>query len=73
MIRKILFGYQIQGGELVIQPQEAAAVRRIFSLYLSEEYQWKIADILNANGIIYSQERPRWNKYRTSFILKNPR
>ena len=73
MIRKILFGYQIQGGELVIQPQEATAVRHIFSLYLSGEYQWKIADILNADGIIYSQERPQWNKYRTAFILKNPR
>lgn len=73
MIRKILFGYQIQDGELIIQPQEAAAVRRIFSLYLGGEYQWKIADILNADSITYSQERPQWNKYRTAFILKNPR
>ena len=37
--RKILYGYQIQDGELVIQPQKAAAVRQIFSLYLSGEYQ----------------------------------
>ena len=42
MIRIILFGYQIQDGELVIQPQEATAVRQIFSLYLSGEYQWKL-------------------------------
>lgn len=73
MIRKILYGYQIQDGALVIQPQEAEVVKRIFSAYLEGTYQWKIADILNADGVIYSQERPQWTKYRTGFILNNPR
>ena len=31
MNRKILYGYQIQDGRLVIQPQEAAVVKQIFS------------------------------------------
>lgn len=73
MNRKILYGYQIQDGALIVQPQEAEVVKRIFSVYLGGTYQREIADILNADGIIYSQERPQWNKYRTGFILKNPR
>ena len=35
MCRKILYGYQIQNGELSAQPQEAEGVKRIFSLYLA--------------------------------------
>ena len=73
MIRKILYGYQIQDGKLVIQPQEAEVVKRIFSIYLEGTYQWKIADILNDDGILYSQERPQWTMHRVGFILKNPR
>lgn len=73
MNRKILYGYQIQDGKLVLQPQEAEVVKRIFSIYLEGTYQWKIADILNADGIVYSQERPQWTMHRVGFILKNPR
>lgn len=73
MNRKILYGYQIQDGRLVIQPQEAAVVKQIFSIYLKGTYQWKIADILNADGVPYSQERPQWTMHRVGFILKNPR
>ncbi|MEY8262332.1 recombinase family protein [Oscillospiraceae bacterium 50-60] len=73
MIRIILYGYQIQDGKLVLQPQEAEVVKRIFSIYLKGTYQWKIADILNADGVVYSQERPQWTMHRVGFILKNPR
>lgn len=73
MNRKILYGYQIQDGRLVIQPQEDAVVKQIFSIYLEGTYQWKIADILNADSVIYSQERPQWTMHRVGFILKNPR
>ncbi len=73
MNRKILYGYQIQDGKLVIQPQEAEIVKKIFSIYLEGTYQWKIADILNADGVLYSQERPQWTLHRVGFILKNPR
>ena len=73
MNRKILYGYQIHDGAIVIQPQEAEVVRRIFADYLNGTLQWKISDALNADGLIYSQSRPEWNKFRISFILKNPR
>ena len=32
--RKILYGYQIQNGELTLVPEEAAVVNRIAGLYL---------------------------------------
>ena len=68
-----MYGYQIQDGKLVLQPQEAEVVKRIFSIYLEGTYQWKIADILNDDGVLYSQERPQWTMHRVGYILKNPR
>ena len=35
MNRKMPYGYQIQNGVIVTQSQEAAGVKRIFSLYLA--------------------------------------
>ena len=58
MSRKILYGYQIQNGELIVQPQEAEGVKRIFSLYLEGMTQQQIADALNADGFHYSAESP---------------
>lgn len=73
MNRKILYGYQIHDGAVAVQPQEAEVVKRIFADYLNGAYQWKIADALNADGLIYNRGRPEWSKFRISFILKNPR
>ena len=42
--RKILYGYQIQRGELVIQPQEAVTVRRVITLYMDGLSYQKIAN-----------------------------
>lgn len=73
MNRKVLYGYQIEDGKLIIQPLEAAVVSRIFALCLERKFQWEISDILNAEGILYSPDRPVWNKFRISFILRNER
>ena len=73
MNRKVLYGYQIKDGKLIPQPQEAAVVSRIFTLCLEGKFQWEISDILNAESILYSPDRPVWNKFRISFILKNER
>ena len=56
MNRKVLYGYQIEDGKLVPQPQEAAVVSRIFALCLEGKFQWEISDILNAEGIQYSPD-----------------
>ena len=73
MNRKVLYGYQIMDGKLVPQPQEAAVVSRVFGLYLEGNLQREISDTLNAEGILYSPERPVWTKFRISFILRNER
>ena len=73
MNRKVLYGYQIEDGKLTLQPQEAAVVRRVFGLYLEGKLQWEISDTLNADGILYSPERPVWTKFRIGFILRNQR
>ena len=73
MNRKVLYGYQIEDGKLLLQPQEAAVVRQIFTLCLEGKFQWEISDVLNAEGILYSPDRPAWNKFRIAFILRNQR
>ena len=73
MNRKILYGYQIQNGELSVHPQEAEGVKRIFSLYLSGMAQQQIADALNAEGFPYSEESPVWSRPRVVQTLRNSR
>lgn len=71
--RKILYGYQIQYGELAVQPQEAIVVRRAATLYIDGLSYQKIADILNGDGIPFSAEAPLWNKHKVKRLLENSR
>lgn len=71
--RKILYGYQIQRGELVIVPQEAETVRRITALYLAGASYQTISAGLNGDGIPFSSENPLWNKHKVKRLLENPR
>ena len=73
MNRKVLYGYQIEDGKLVPQPQEAAVVSRVFALCLEGKFQWEISDILNAEGIQYSPDCPAWTKFKISLTLRNQR
>lgn len=71
--RKILYGYQIQNGEITVCPPEAAVVNRITTLYLAGASYQKIADTLNADHISFSAEAPLWNKHKVKRLLENPR
>ena len=71
--RKILYGYQIQYGELAVIPQEAEAVRQIATLYLNGLSYQKISDILNHDAVPFSAEAPLWNKHKVKRLLENPR
>ena len=73
MNRKVLYGYQIEDGKLVPQPQEAEVVSRIFALCLEGKFQWEISDELNAEGIQYSPDCPVWTKFKISLTLRNQR
>ena len=71
--RKILYGYEIQNGDIVAKKDEAAVVARVFTLYGTGLSYQKISDSLNSEGIPYSQEAPVWNKHKVKRLLKNPR
>ncbi len=71
--RKILYGYQIQRGELVICPREAEIVDRIVALYMEDVSYQKISDTLNQEHIPFSMETPLWNKHKVKRLLENPR
>lgn len=71
--RKILYGYKIQRGEPVIQPQEAIVARRIATLYMDGLSYQKIFVMLNADGIPFSGKAPLWNKHKVKRLLENPR
>ena len=71
--RKILYGYQIQYGELAIVPQEAETIHRIATLYINGLSYQKISDILNHDAVPFSAEAPLWNKHKVKRLLENPR
>lgn len=71
--RRILYGYVIAQGELCIQPEEAAVVRRIMTLYTVGISYQKISDTLNENDIPFSPEVSAWNKHKVKRLLENPR
>ena len=71
--RKILYGYQIQRGEIVVQEQEADIVKRIATLYIGGLSYQKIADTLNGDSIPFCTEVPLWNKHKVKRLLENSR
>lgn len=73
MSRKILYGYQMQDGDLIIHPQEAEVVKRIFSLYMEGMARQQVADTLNTDGFYYSAETPLWTVNRIARALSNTR
>lgn len=73
MNRKILYGYQIQNGEIAIHPAEADVVNRVFNFYTAGLSYQQIADNLNSENIPFSPDAPLWNKHKIKRLLENPR
>ena len=71
--RKILYGYQIERGQLKQNVEEAPTVCRIFTLYLAGASYQGIADTLNQEAVPFSAEAPLWNKHKVKRLLENPR
>ena len=71
--RKILYGYQITRGELVIRAEEQLIVHKVFTTYLAGLSYQALADQLNADNIPFAQESPLWNKHKIKRMLENPR
>lgn len=71
--RKMLYGYKMDNGDIVIHREEESIVRRAFTGYLAGLSYQKLADSLNTDHIPYCQEAPEWNKHKVKRILENPR
>ena len=71
--RKILYGYLITHGELLIREDECMIVQNVYTSYLAGLSYQSLADRLNADGIPFFQESPLWNKHKIKRMLENPR
>ena len=72
--RKILYGYQIKNGDLIMNESEAAVVSRVFALYIEGRLSYqKISDTLNGDHIPFGPETPFWNKHKIKRLLENSR
>jgi DNA invertase Pin-like site-specific DNA recombinase len=65
------FGYRIQDGRLVDDPDEQIVVETIFDLYEAGEPMDTICYSLNQQGILTRKGNP-WNKFNLRNILHNP-
>ena len=71
--RRILYGYQVRDGSLIINRREGAVVERIVTLYLEGFSYQRISDILNQDKIPFSEDAALWNKHKVKRLLENPR
>jgi len=69
--RVLPFGYCMQNGEIIMQPEESEAVKRIFTSYINGESLNSIADMMIANNISYHECSGKWNKNMVKRILEN--
>lgn len=65
------YGYRADENELVIVPEEAAVVRRIFAMYLCGMSILKIKAALEAEGILSPTGKSIWSKRTIDMILSN--
>ena len=65
------YGYGYQGEELVIIPEQAEVVRRIFNMVLTGNGMNIISQTLNSEGV-ESPKGKRWTQTTLRHIVKNP-
>ena len=68
---KAPYGYRLVHNELVIVPEEAEVVRRIYEAYLSGHGIFDIMDTLNKEGVQHTNGAGKWNRYSINYILTN--
>jgi site-specific DNA recombinase len=65
------FGYDLENGELTVNPLEAEVVKRLFSLYQQNNGSLAIAKRFNREGVP-KREIGTWNYNTVYYILNNP-
>ena len=68
--RIIVFGYQMNHGDITLHPKEAATVQKVFSLYIGGLSYNAITQQLNEDIVQY-REDVTWNKHMIKRILEN--
>ena len=63
------YGYRWDGQRLVVVPEEAEVVKKIYELYLSGNGVSRITSFLNKKGFTVGKEQ--WNSNRVRYILGN--
>ena len=63
------FGYKLENGELIVVPEEAEIIRKIFQMYLSGEGVARISKYLRENHCA----KRAWRQQTIGYILKNER
>lgn len=72
MANRKCYGYSVgSDGELIVNPDEAQAVRWIFERYLDGESLRKIASGLERQGISSPTGRPKWSREAINKLLSN--
>ena len=67
-----ILGYDRVGKDLIINPEQARTVRKIYDWYLDGWGMKKIKYQLEAEGILTAMGKPRWYESNISKILQNP-
>ena len=70
--RKQPFGYKMELGEIVPQPQEAETVRSIYLQYLAGASFKQLAEQLQTEDVPYDEDKS-WNKNMVARILEDDR
>lgn len=70
--RKQPFGYKMEFGEIVPQPQEAETIRSIYLQYLAGASFKQLAERLQTENVPYDGDKP-WNKNMVARILEDDR
>ena len=66
------FGYKLSGKQVVVQPDEAAVVVQIFTMYLNGYSKLKIAAFLNSKNI-RTRKGNAWDYCAIRYVLRNER
>lgn len=69
--RKLPFGYGMRLGKVVVLPQEAELIRKIYTVYAGGASYRQITEQLSAQDVPYCDPGKPWNKNMVARILAN--
>lgn len=67
------YGYDLVNGQLIINEDEAAVVRRIYDLYLQGMGMQAIAELLSKENVPRKYSFQKWSSHTIKYILNNER